>query len=143
MKASIKKDIQLHIIAFVFLLIMSIVAVYILLTSEKPEESRIMKVVPAIAVLEEGKPLPLGDKSGTLRLVNSTKSFPNCADCMETAHVEVVKGNESRTLDFRFGGIAGFYEDTAKAFDYTFILRELLDNSVIVEYEKVVNTAVN
>jgi hypothetical protein len=62
---------------------------------------------------------------------------------METASIEVIKGNERRLIDFRFGGIAGFQEDTAKAFDYVFIMRELLDKSVVVEYEEIVNATVN
>lgn len=143
MKSAIKQDIKLHIITFVFLVMLSFGAIYILLTAKVPEDHPVIKPVSAIAVLDEGRSVPFGNNAGTLRLLRSTVSFPQCADCMETASVEVIKGNERRLIDFRFGGIAGFHEDTAKAFDYVFIMRELLDKSVVVEYEEIVNATIN
>lgn len=142
MKSAIKQDVKLHIITFVFLVILSFGAIYVLLTAKTPEDHPVIKPVPAIAILEEGKTISFDNNSGSLRLLKSTTSFPQCYDCMETASLEVIQGNQRKLVNFRFGGIAGFHDDTAKAFDYVFVLRELLDNSVVVEYEKVVNTTV-
>ncbi len=137
MKYKIKQNVRQHIIMFVFLLGLSLTAVYMLFNTNIPEKTVPTAVVPGIIILEKGRTVPFGQNEETLRLIESAVSFPNCADCMETAVVEVIQGNESRTLTYRFGGIAGFHDDTMEAFGYTFILRELLDESVTIEYEKV------
>lgn len=136
MKYTIKQNVRMHIIIFIFLLALLLTSVFILTTAKIPEEtaSKPVKVVPGLLILEEGRAEPFANNAAMIRLIQSTVSFPNCADCMETARLEVIKGNESKMIDFRFGGIAGFYDDTAEAFDFKFIMRELLDKSVTIEY---------
>lgn len=136
MKYKIKQNIRQHIITFIFLLVLSLTAMFILFQADLHEEPVPVRVVPGIVILKEGETMPFASNMATIRLINSTVGFPNCADCMETALLEVVKGNESKTLSFRFGGIAGFHDDTAYAFDTKFIMRELLDDSVTIEYTK-------
>ena len=137
MKYQIKESIKLRILAFVFLIFLSIIAIYILTSSDISDSNKPkpIQAVGGIAVLEEGKPISFGNNEGTLLLLESTASFPNCADCMETAKIQVMKGNESKVINFRSGGIAGFHDVTDEALDYSFDLRELHDSSVIVEYK--------
>lgn len=140
MKYTIKQNVRVHIITFVFLLILSLTAMYILLTSSaQPPQQTTHALVPGLIILEAGTPEPFAENA-TLKLINSTVAFPNCADCMETARVEVVVGNQSKMLQYRFGGIAGFHDDTMEAFGYSFILRELNSNSVTIEYKKLAAT---
>ncbi len=138
MKYSIKQNVRFHIIIFVFLLILSLSSLFILTTS-KPRhqpQSRYIRQVEGILILKEGETAALSDETSAVRLIQATESFPGCADCMETARIEITNGSESRMVDFRFGGIAGFHEDTASVFDYYLKIRDLTEDSTIIEYRK-------
>ncbi len=141
MKYNIKHSIRIRIIVVVFLLLLSLTMLYVLSlpglpSGNIPITSTPFKKVPGMLILKAGETTPVGEGDVTIRLLQSQTMPPNCYDCMEQAKAEVIKGSETQMIEFRFGGFAGFHDDTAQAFGYQFIVRELKENSVTIEYMK-------
>ena len=72
----------------------------------------------------------------SITLTEATDRAAQCIDRLSQATVVVEQGTERRELHFRFGGIAGFNEDTASAFGYTFEIQTLGKGTVDLLYGK-------
>ncbi len=136
MKYKIKENLRSQIIVLVFVLVLLITAIFMLVASKSTMEQVPSTVVPGTLVLDTGKAVEMGNGKLEITLLSSNVSPPQCADCMEQARIQVKQGEETVRLNFRFGGIAGFHDDTAQAFGYTFIVRELKKDSVVLEYKR-------
>lgn len=76
---------------------------------------------------------PLGI-TATLR--QTDVAFPECRDCLEYAKVELTAATGSATLEYKLGGFAGYLIDTQTAFEYDFVLKELKQDQVTLEYTR-------
>ena len=69
-----------------------------------------------------------------LALQETTTIPKNCADCMETTQLEVIRGNERQAISYRLGGFAGFHDNKQEAFNTLFILTKITDGGVSLIY---------
>lgn len=68
-------------------------------------------------------------------LLTSTTTIPkNCADCMETTQLEVINGGARQTISYRFGGFAGFHQNSQEAFNTIFVVTKITDGAVSLIY---------
>lgn len=136
MKYKIKENLRTQIIILAVILVLLVGSVFMLMATQDSPNVSSRTPVPGTLVLEKGKEMPVGDTGLTVTLISSNLTPQNCADCMEQAKIQVKKDTETIRLNFRFGGIAGFHDDTASAFGYTFIVKELQQDSLILDFKQ-------
>lgn len=78
----------------------------------------------------------IDNNTATVELKEASVPEKNCADCMTTATINVVKDGKGEEISFRFGGIAGFMTDTKEVHGYTFSVSDIKSKSVTLHYRK-------
>lgn len=84
--------------------------------------------------LQKGIETPIDNGAATVTLMDAVKQAQPCVDCMDTADLQVMKDGKTEQATFRFGGIAGFMEADAEAFDYVFHVDNVASGSVRLSY---------
>jgi hypothetical protein len=74
------------------------------------------------------KTLPDGKIS--LKLTEVTKPDEKCRDCITSAKVEVKKDDQTKEIEFKSGGIAGYLIDKQEVFGYQFKLENVGQNNI-------------
>ncbi len=69
-----------------------------------------------------------------LSLTSTTTIPKNCADCMETTQLEVISGGARQSISYRFGGFAGFHQNSQEAFNTIFVVTKITDGGVSLIY---------
>lgn len=102
-------------------------------------ENVLGRVEPATAYagyplnLTQGVPVNL--EGGVIVILDNAQGMAkNCADCMETATLGVKMGGETKEIQFRVGGIAGFMDIRGSAFGYTFLAESFADGRLSLSY---------
>lgn len=76
--------------------------------------------------------LPNTGISLTLEQVTIPKK--ECRDCITYAKIIAKKAGQTKTLEYKIGGIAGLMVNTQKAFSYTFSLKSIDTGQVTIRY---------
>lgn len=80
--------------------------------------------------LNKNKPASLPNDNLVLKLTEVVKPDNQCRDCITSAKVEVKKGEETKEIEFKSGGIAGYLINEQEAFGYQFKLENLGQTTV-------------
>lgn len=131
------------------LVVILAVAVLTILSSQKQQETRSRaKNKPSSPphtsisptsdsfLLTKQETVRIPDTTVTLFLQELRKPSERCRDCITYARVEVRKDEQTKTLEFKEGGIAGIIQDTQEALGYVFILKDVEENAIILSYKK-------
>jgi len=80
-------------------------------------------------LLNKNQPTNLPNSKITLKLLEVVKPDEKCRDCITSAKVEVKKDGQTKEIEFKSGGIAGYLVDQQEAFGYQFKLTNLESNN--------------
>lgn len=83
-------------------------------------------------IKNQSKTLPDGKTS--LKLSEAVSPDEKCRDCITSAKIEVNKDGQTKEIEFKSGGIAGYLIDQQEAFGYQFKLENLEQNNVRLIY---------
>lgn len=75
--------------------------------------------------LIKNQPKAIADGKITLKLIEVIKPDNKCRDCLTSVKVEVKKNGQTKEIEFKSGGIAGYMIDQQEAFDYLFKLTQV------------------
>jgi hypothetical protein len=70
--------------------------------------------------LAKNQPTALSDGKITLKLTELVSPDEKCRDCISSAKVEVKKDGQTKEIEFKSGGIAGYLINQQEAFSYQF-----------------------
>ena len=86
--------------------------------------------------LQKDVPQTLPDTALTLTLTSVSIPSKNCRDCIARAIISVRKSTDETTITYTAGGFTGKIPKAMTAFGYSFTVKNLDSNSVILSYEK-------
>lgn len=85
-------------------------------------------------MLAKNQPMTLSDGKITLKLTEVISPDEKCRDCITSAKLEVKKEGQTKEIEFKSGGIAGYLINQQEAFGYQFKLENLEQNNVGLIY---------
>ncbi len=84
--------------------------------------------------LTKNQPIALPNSQISLKLLETIKPDDKCRDCITSAKIAVEKNGQTKEIEFKSGGIAGYMIDQQEAFGYQFKLENLEQNNVGLIY---------
>lgn len=137
MKYTLKRNLR----AQVFLLFLISLAAFAVITgimnsNRVINDASNTQLLPEQGTVQLSKdiPTPIETLGITATLLQTDIAFPECRDCLEYAKIELVAATGSATLEYKLGGFAGYLIDTQTAFEYDFVLKDLKQDRVTLEY---------